>query len=215
MRLIRVVAKTPEAAMHAKTLVENAADAFGGDDGVIAAPLMALEKFDALRVPQLRAELKRLSLPSSGTKQMLIARLAAHEDDDDDAIAAPDGGVFSPAVLNDDATATWHVDDTNSCGGDDAVAASDADAMHTVLLTASEQLYSLGVDQLRAGLTCYNLSFAGNKRTLIARLAAHANDGEDGVEASLSCLSFCIPEYAVSFVIGEKGSVIKRLQAGE
>jgi hypothetical protein len=121
------------------------------------------------------------------------------------------GGVFSPAVLNDDAAATEHVDDTNSRGGDDNVAAPDAAAMQSVSLTAPEELEALAARQLRAGLKCYGLPFTGKKATLIARLAAHANDGWAGDEASLVLLSFVVPNNAV----GSVDSDIIRLRAGK
>jgi hypothetical protein len=131
VRLINVFAKTTEAAMHAKTLVENAVDALDGDGGAIAAPVAA--------------------------------------------------------------------------------------EMQSVLLTKPEQLEALDVRHLRSGLQCYGQSSKGTKKALIARLTAHANDVKDGVEASISWLSFFIPEHAVGSLHagGENGSLIKRLRVGK
>jgi hypothetical protein len=150
--LINVTAKTPEAAVHAKTLIKNAVDA------------------------------------------VLISVYNRFED------------------IN-----TGLVDNKKCSGGDDAIAAPDAGAMQTVLLTAIDKLDALTVGHLRAGLECYGLPSRGNqsKKTFIARLAAHANDSEDGAEASVSYLSFAIPYNADGSPIGDCDSLLVRPRAGE
>jgi hypothetical protein len=240
--VVKVRAKTPEAAALAKTLVQNAVDAVDashvnlglednknnrdGDD-VIAAPdaasmqstlvavgiesFGALEQFDALRVPQLRAELKRYGLPSSGAKKTLVARLAAHASSGDGADYGdePDNGSTSK---ND----SVHDGDTTSIrGGDDTITAPNESGILSALLTAPEQLNALDINQLRGGLECYGLPTSGYKRSLIARLGRHANDGEGGVDAGLSLLSFHIPQHASGSLFGEERSVIRSIQAGK
>jgi hypothetical protein len=218
--IVYVAAKTPKAAMLAKTLVQNAVDAVdarradirhvdntnnGAGDDVIAAPdavamqstslaggvesLERLEQFDEWRVPQLRAELKRHCLPSSGAKRTLIARLEAHTNDGDGAGRGdePDNGSARTKHIANDGNST------NNRGGDDVIATFGESGMQSASLTSPKQLHALVVAQLRAGLKLFGLPSYGSKEALIARLAKYANDVEDGAEASLSCFSLAIP----------------------
>jgi hypothetical protein len=123
-------------------------------------------------------------------------------------------GMVSPAVLNNDATATGR-NNTNKRGDKDANAAPDADTMQTVSLTAIDELYALTVGHLRAGLKCYGLTFTGNKKAMSARLAAHAHYGAGGAEACLSYLSFAVPYNTDGSQIDVCDSLLIRLRAGE
>jgi hypothetical protein len=98
-KIVHVAAKTPKAVMLAKTLVQNAVDASDashaniehvdstnnrdGDDVIAAPDAVAMQsnvRRYRLRVPQLRAELKRCGLSSSGDRKTLVLRLAKNTD---------------------------------------------------------------------------------------------------------------------------------------